>query len=126
MYGKELILDLYGCDVSKFNRQSIKEWLDELCVLIDMNQEDLHFWDYDGVPEEELPNEAHLLGTSAIQFISTSDIVIHTLNMVGECYINLFSCKKFDPIKAAEFTEKWFAATSRELNIVARGRNSKA
>ena len=80
-YGFELILDLHGCDVSKFNRKSIEGYMVAVCEAIGMVREDLHFWDYEGMPEEEIPKDSHLLGTSAVQFISTSNIVIHTLNL---------------------------------------------
>ena len=125
-YGKELILDLYSCDISKFNRKSIKEWLEKLCVLIGMNREDLHFWDYEGIPEEEIPyDQPHLVGTSAVQFITTSDIVIHTVDMMKECYINIFSCREFDAQKAMDFTKDWFEAVSMNQQIIIRGAASK-
>ena len=125
-FGQELILDLYSCDVGKFNRKSIKQWLDELCRLINIKQEDLHFWDYEGASEEEIPyDQPHLVGISAVQFITTSDIVIHTIDLLKECYINIFSCKEFDGKQAADFTGKWFGATSYDSTIVVRGRSSK-
>ncbi len=126
MYGKELIIDLYRCDVSKFNRKSIKAWLDGLCKLIDMKQEDLHFWDYKGVPKAEIPKEVHLVGTSAVQFITTSNIVIHTLDLIEEAYINIFSCKSFDDLAAKEFTAKWFGSTKSQWHSITRGRRSEA
>ena len=52
-YGLELILDLHGCDTSKFNRESIKAYFEQLCDLIDMQREDLHFWDDVGVRDED-------------------------------------------------------------------------
>lgn len=126
MYGKELILDLYGCDPATFNRKSIKQWLDELCELIDMKQEDLHFWDYEGFPEEQLKAPKHLAGTSAVQFITTSDIVIHTLDKIGECYINIFSCKNYDCSEAKEFTKDWFVARVAKMTVIIRGEQSQA
>ena len=42
-YGKELIIDLYDCDVETFTREKITSWLKELCNLINMKREDLHF-----------------------------------------------------------------------------------
>lgn len=109
MYGKELILDIHNCDSSTFNRNSIEKYFIELCKLIDMQREDLHFWDYYGEPRWEY-NRApdHLKGTSAIQFIKTSNITIHTLDILKKVFINIFSCKDFDSIKAAKFSEKWF------------------
>ena len=37
-YGIELILDLHGCDASKFTRESITEYFEQLCDLIDMQR----------------------------------------------------------------------------------------
>jgi S-adenosylmethionine/arginine decarboxylase-like enzyme len=125
MYGKELILDLYGCDPSTFNRISIEKWLKQLCDLIDMQREDLHFWDYEGCPEEKANAPVHLVGTSAVQFITTSDIVIHTVDMLQECYINIFSCKDFDLLPTVDFTKNWFKAGRYEYQAVTRGRMSK-
>jgi len=124
-YGEELILDLYDCDPSTFTRDSISNYLVQLCDLINMEREDLYFWDYEGVPEDERPTEGHLLGTSAVQFISTSDIVIHTLDILKECYINIFSCKDFNAEEAVEFTSKWFGALSYDHSEHVRGQRSK-
>ncbi len=107
-YGMETILDLHNCDVSRFNRAHITNFMIELCDRIEMQREDLHFWDYEGVPESERPTEAHLLGTSAIQFISTSNITIHTLDLLERVYLNIFSCKKYDPKIVVELAVGWF------------------
>ncbi len=95
-YGFELIMDLHECDVSTFNRESLRGYFEKVCEAIDMEREDLHYWDYDGVPAEDRPDEAHLLGTSAVQFISTSTIVVHSLDLLKAAYINIFSCKTFE------------------------------
>ncbi len=127
MYGRELILDLYKCEKScRFNRDDIEEFLIKLCHLVDMKREDLHFWDYVGVPEADIPyDKPHLIGTSAVQFITTSDIVIHTLDMLNECYINLFTCKPFDELKAIDFIVKFFGAQQYEYTAIVRGRLSQ-
>ncbi len=52
-YGFELILDLHGCDVSKFNRTSLDEYFEKVCKAIDMQKCERYFWDDVGVPEEE-------------------------------------------------------------------------
>ncbi len=119
-YGYELILDLHGCDVSTFNRESLKAYFEKVCDAIDMQREDLHFWDYEGVPEEELPKEAHLLGTSAVQFIQTSNIVVHTLDKLKAVYINIFSCKPYDRRIAEKITKEWFGAKECHTNFIER------
>ena len=102
-YGIELILDLHGCDAAKFTRDSITEYFERLCVLIDMQREDLHFWDDEGVSEEDKQTSPHTQGTSAVQFILTSSIVIHTLDQLRAVYINIFSCKAYDPKVAVRY-----------------------
>jgi len=107
-YGKELILDLHGCDVSKFTRQDIAGYFVELCELIDMQRCEMHFWDDEGVADEDKQTSPHTTGISAIQFILTSNITIHTLTKLGCVYINIFSCKDFDDRDAINFSKEWF------------------
>ncbi|MBW8050570.1 MAG: hypothetical protein FVQ77_09565 [Cytophagales bacterium] len=107
-YGTELILDLHKCDPGSFNRKSIKRYFTGLCELIDMERCKLSWWDDHGVHPDEQQTEPHLKGTSAVQFIITSSIVIHTLDLMGSVYVNIFSCKDFDPKVATEFTANWF------------------
>jgi S-adenosylmethionine/arginine decarboxylase-like enzyme len=107
-YGKELIIDLHNCDSSTFNRKSLKQFFIELSNLIDMKRAKLTWWDDYNVPLEERQTEPHLKGTSAVQFIMTSNITIHTLDLLNAVYINLFSCKEFDAKVVKEFSIKWF------------------
>ncbi len=109
-YGFELIMDLHGCDVSTFNRDSLRKFFENLCVEIKMTRCELHFWDDVGVPIEEQQTSPHTKGTSAVQFILTSTIVIHTLDLLKAVYINIFSCKEFDKNKAEKLTKEWFGA----------------
>ena len=37
-YGLELIMDLHDCNVSKFNRQSLRGYFIKLCNAIDMER----------------------------------------------------------------------------------------
>ena len=119
-YGIELILDMHGCDASKFTRESISAYFERLCVFIDMQREDLHFWDDIGVPEEDKQTLPHTQGTSAVQFILTSSIVIHTLDQLRAVYINMFSCKAFDPNVAEEFSIEWFGAAECSARFIDR------
>jgi len=108
MYGKELILDIHKCNETKFTRSSIEEYFKILCELIDMKRCDLYFWDDFDVPENEKQTEVHTTGTSAVQFILTSNITIHTLDLLRKVFVNIFSCKDFDSRKAKDFTIAWF------------------
>jgi S-adenosylmethionine/arginine decarboxylase-like enzyme len=119
-YGIELILDLHGCDTTKFTRRSITAYFEQLCELIDMQREDLHFWDDVGLSEENKQTLPHTQGTSAVQFILTSSIVIHTLDQLKAVYINIFSCKVYDPKVAEKFTVEWFGAAECSAKLIDR------
>lgn len=119
-YGYELILDLHNCDPSTFNRGDIEKYFVELCKLIDMERCKLSWWDDHDVPPEEQQTEPHLKGTTAVQFILTSNIVIHTLDLLGAVYINIFSCKDFDTEIAKNFSAEWFKGTIVSSHVIDR------
>lgn len=117
-YGKELILDLHHCDPTTFTRKSIENFFTELCKKIDMEKCELFFWDDHGLPPEECQTEPHLKGTSAVQFIMTSNITIHTLDIMKRVYLNIFSCKDFSHDVAMHFCVHWFKAREIAQNKV--------
>ena len=119
-YGLELILDLHDCDPATFSRARLERYFTELCELIDMEKCEVHFWDDVGVPTEERQTSSQTKGTSAVCFILTSTIVVHTLDILKAVYVNIFSCKAFDPAAAAEFTERWFEAGSCNSRVITR------
>jgi len=107
-YGKELVLDLHNCNAKKFTRTALEKFFKELCTEIDMKRCELVWWDDHGLPPEECQTEPHLKGISAVQFIMTSNITIHTLELLGNVYLNIFSCKEFDAGKASVFSQRFF------------------
>ncbi len=108
-YGKELILDIHEVkNIHLFNRKDLEHFFIDLCDIIDMEREDLHFWDETYTHPEEKYTEEHLIGTSAVQFIRTSNIVIHTLDVMKRVYINIFTCKDFNPEDARDYCLKYF------------------
>lgn len=119
-YGHELILDLHGCDVSTFNRPSLDGYFEKLCKAIKMQKCERYFWDDVGVPEAEQQTSPHTKGTSAVQFILTSSMVIHTLDLLEAAYINIFSCKAFDPQLAESITTTWFGADECRAQFIER------
>ena len=120
-YGKELVLDLHECNPDVFNREDLSKFFEELCDLIDMERHDLHFWDYEEDEQEEYDKAPdHLKGTSAIQFITTSNVTIHTLDVLRKVFINVFSCKEFDADVTMEFISEWFGGEIVNYQIVPR------
>lgn len=109
-YGMELVMDLHDCDHTKFTREGIATFFMELCRRIEMEREAMHFWDYEGYPLDKAEAPAHLKGTTAVQFIKTSNITIHTLDDLGRVYLNIFSCKEFDVSEAVDYATEYFGA----------------
>lgn len=119
-YGKELILDLKNCDTSKFTREELDYYFERLCDQIDMKRDELYFWDDLETPEEEMQTDAHTKGTSAVQFILTSNITIHTLDELKRIYVNIFSCKDYNTKIAKDFTKTFFSGEITNEHVIKR------
>ena len=119
-FGKELIIDLHECNSDKFTRYHIKKFFKGLCEEIDMVACKQAWWDYTNDPKgyEEAP--VHLKGTSAVQFIMTSNITIHTLDVSNRVYLNIFSCKDFNEIDAGMFCVRFFDGIITSTHIIDR------
>ncbi len=121
MYGPELIIDLFECDVSTFNRKSLREFCRALCKVIGMTPEKFVSWDDDGVDPKECQTEPKRKGYTAVQFLMESSIQIHTLELRKEAFINIFSCNDFDRYRAKKFTQDWFGAKRATSRRIIRG-----
>jgi S-adenosylmethionine/arginine decarboxylase-like enzyme len=119
-YGYELILDMHGCNSETFNRKSLRGYFKKLCDAIDMQRCKLCFWDDVGVPEKEQQTSPHTKGTSAVQFILTSNVTIHTLDLMKAVYVNIFSCKPYDKNLAKKITIEWFKAQKCRSRFIER------
>lgn len=119
-YGKELILDMHECKPETFNRKSLDQFFTELCELIDMEKCDVHFWDDVDVPPEEQQTDPKTKGTSAVCFILTSSIVVHTLDELKSAYVNIFSCKDFNVETVHSFCLEHFRGKVVNREIISR------
>jgi S-adenosylmethionine/arginine decarboxylase-like enzyme len=81
---------------------------------------EFHFWDDLDTPEGEKQTSPHTTGISAIQFILTSNITIHTLEKLRSAYVNIFSCKDFNPHLAKVFTANWFQGEIVKSEVIDR------
>lgn len=119
-YGREVMLDLHNCSTTMFNRKGLRRFFKELCDQIGMVRADLYFWDYKGDAKGYKDAPPHLKGTSACQFIMTSNIMVHTLDDLHRVYLNIFSCKDFDPNVVKGFCEKYFEGTTVNMTSLNR------
>ncbi len=104
-FGMEVVLDLYDCDPETIrSKEKLQEYARELCQVIEMTPYGAPFAERFGL------NEAKTAGYSIVQLIETSSITGHFSEERNSAYINIFSCKEFDPEQAAEFSKDFFEA----------------
>jgi S-adenosylmethionine/arginine decarboxylase-like enzyme len=107
-------VDLYGCNPEKIrDARAIKKYVDELCELIEMKQ----------FGETQIVNfgeDEKVAGFSMVQLIETSLISGHFANKSNNAYIDIFSCKYYEPSVALEFTKKFFEAKEVKMHYVLR------
>jgi len=125
-YGVSLLIDLYGCDSRRFSRRTIRRFMVEFCAHIGMEREALHFWDFP-TRAERLAAPAHLAGISAVQFITTSNITLHTLDRDRAIFLDCFTCNNaFDEasghLAAVDFAKTFWRAERSEFQVFGRGK----
>ena len=120
IYGMEVILNCYDCNVKLFHRKYLRKYFKGLVKLLDMQAGDLYFWDDVGVPKEQKQTRPETKGTSAIQFILTSNITIHCLDLLGSVYVNIFSCKEFSGYDFKIYTQNFFNARQVDETTILR------
>lgn len=121
MYGVETIIDLQGCDTTRFNRRDIKQYFSQACKLLGVSPEDCYFWDDFRIPQERQQTNPKTKGTTAIQFILTSNITIHTLDLLKSVFINIFSCEDYNAQLLEEFTVRFFSSSKHRTTLIERG-----
>lgn len=107
-------IDLKGCNpVTIRDADKIRQYVVEICDLIKMKRfgepQVIHFG----------PNE-RVAGYSMTQLIETSLISGHFANEMNAAYIDIFSCKEYNPEEAAEFTRQFFGADTSSFQVLLR------
>ncbi len=102
-WGMVASIDLYDCH-PPFIRdpQKIRELIDGLCAAIEMKKF--------GKPLIQRFAEGALEGYSAMQFIETSSITMHFDETKNRAFIDVFSCKFFEPAAAENFCRDFLQA----------------
>ena len=113
-WGLVTSIDLHGCNPDYIrDAEKIREYVDKLCKLIEMKK----FGDCVVVNFGE---DEKVAGFSMAQLIETSLISGHFANQTNTAYIDIFSCKLYDPAKAAEFTKEFFEGNDYNIQIAFR------
>jgi len=113
-WGLMASIDLHDCNPFAIRDAIIiREFVIDLCDKIDMNR----FGECQIVDFGEDPKVS---GYSMTQFIETSLVSGHFVNLTNSAYIDVFSCKWFDPEVARKIAEDWFSPKDSILHVTFR------
>ena len=118
-FGPQLVLDLHGCNPKKLKDEVfIRRLLNELPDHIHMTKiHDPHVIYYPG--QEDSFDKG---GVSGFVLIAESHIAIHTFVDQGHAFVDIFSCKDFDMVKAEQYLVEQLEAKNVEKQVFSRGR----
>jgi S-adenosylmethionine/arginine decarboxylase-like enzyme len=119
-WGKHLIIDARGCLVNRATDPNyIKFFTKELVRMIEM------------VPYGE-PQLVHFAentdkaGWTVIQLIETSNIIGHFLDINGDLYLDVFSCKDYDVDIVLNLLQQCFSPEEIKFHVVKRDARSNS
>ena len=105
LWGLATSIDIYNCDPDKIrDADAIRRFVAELCELIEMRA-------YGETIVVHFGEEERVAGYSMVQLIETSLISAHFANLTNAVYLDVFSCKLYDPATVADFAQAFFGGT---------------
>ena len=103
-WGYHLILNAGGCSPETIrSKDTIAAFTKELISRIDMKAY--------GEPKIVNFGEGNKKGYSLVQLIETSNITAHFVEETNDIYLDIFSCKKYDPATAIKVFKEFFHPT---------------
>ena len=112
-WGRSASIDLHDCDADLIKDPKIIERFVKALVQ-ELNMKRV------GPPEIKRFGHGQLRGYSVMQFIETSTITAHFDEFGKRAFIDVFSCKKYDPKPIAAFCKKFFNAEKSKLYVEER------
>ena len=119
-WGLHLLLDIAGCNDNITREQSIRDFVRELVERIDMVAYG------EPVIQHFATHSYDAAGYSLVQLIETSAITGHFSDHNRDAYLDVFSCKPFEPEQVIEVVEKYFAPHSIHSLFVPREAKQQA
>lgn len=113
-WGLSCNVDVFNCDPSIIRSAAeIQNYVIALCKLIDMKR-------FEDCKIVRFGEDENVAGFSMVQLIETSLISGHFVDKTNAAYIDIFSCKSFDPEVVVNFTKEFFKTD--EVNVSYRWR----
>ena len=97
--------DIYNCDPDAIrSAERIRQFVGELCDLIEMRR-------FGETTVVNFGEDERVAGYSMLQLIETSLISAHFANLTNTVYLDVFSCKPYDPEIVEDFAKRFFAGS---------------
>ena len=114
VWGIASAIDIYNCNPVKIrDADVIRRFVVELCDLIEMKRfgetQVVHFGE-----------DERVAGYSMVQLIETSLISAHFANQTNAVYLDVFSCKPYDPEIVELFAREYFEGSHCRLSVTLR------
>jgi|SRR3989344_2479333 len=107
-------IDLHGCNPETIrDAEKVKQHVYELCERIGMKR-------FGECTVVNFGDDERVAGFSMTQLIETSLISGHYANLTNSVYLDVFSCKYYNPYEVAEFTKEYFGAKDYNLHYTLR------
>ncbi len=114
-WGYHLILDCKGCNQKEIvDKENLKAFITMLVKEIDMKAYG------EPVLEHFATHDPEKGGYSLVQLIETSSITGHFVNLNGDAYIDIFSCKPFSIETAKSVVTKFFHPQKIKVHFLTR------
>lgn len=113
MWGKHAIINAFRCPIHLINNKAnIHAFTVDLVTRIDMVAY--------GLPMIQHFGEGNKAGFTLVQLIETSNIIGHFCDESGDAYLDVFSCKDFNPAVVEAVVKHYFAPQSVDLITLER------
>lgn len=112
-WGYHLILDCASCQYNFRSPETMKTFVADLLIAIDMSA-----WGETQVVH--FSEKPEIAGWTVSQLLTTSNLSMHFLDDSGDLYFDLFSCKNFDIEKVKEMVNDVFSPTNIKEQFFAR------
>jgi S-adenosylmethionine decarboxylase len=113
-WGLSTAIDLHDCDPQLVrSADAIKQFVVKLTDLIGVQR-------YGECMVVHFGDRPEIAGFSMTQLIETSLVSGHFVNETNDIYLDIFSCKYYDPHLAADFSQKYFKAKDKNVQVVLR------
>jgi S-adenosylmethionine/arginine decarboxylase-like enzyme len=104
-WGVACSFDIYDCDPATIRDSGkIREFVWELCELIGMRR-------FGETQVVDFGEDERVAGFSMVQLIETSLISAHFANQSNTTYLDVFSCKAYDPAVVEKFATEFFGGS---------------